>query len=123
MVPLIVQTVAERLDEPGAAFFRQSREGWLGCKLENASPPGPKRDEHMVKLKSGFDMIDAVLAENGNGPWVMDDTVSFADFVLASVLIMLKRMGPADVWEDVSKWHGGRWERSITNCDEWSQSE
>ncbi len=53
----------------------------------------------------------------------MGDTVSFADFVLASVVGMVRTVYGEDSaeWKELKSCHGGRWGRTIDNLKRYRQ--
>ncbi|KAJ3843367.1 hypothetical protein F5878DRAFT_706886 [Lentinula raphanica] len=94
-----------------------------GDYLINPLPPGPQREQAWLAVKEQFDFIDAIMAKNngdGDGIVVMGRDVSYADFVLCSVLLWIVRIAPPD-WARVRNWNGGRWERLWERCKPYMQ--
>ena len=94
------------LNPPSGKYFRETREARFGLKIEEFSPEGPKRDADLAKAKEGLAAVDAWLAKS-EGKFVLDDTISYADGVLAGWLTWIKITNV--IWKDVATWHNGRW--------------
>ncbi|KAF9536581.1 hypothetical protein CPC08DRAFT_613849, partial [Agrocybe pediades] len=64
------------------------------------------------KFKAGLGKIDSWYAKNDSkGPFLLGETISWADLVVASYTICLKISWGEDSeqWKDIASWHGGRW--------------
>ena len=94
--------------------FRRVREAKYGQKVEEFSPVGPKRDADVAKGKVGFDAIDGWLSKS-EGKFVLGDTVSYADGILAAWLVWIKITN--EIWKDVATWHNGRWATYLENME------
>jgi glutathione S-transferase len=102
-----------------AAYARlnAASQPYYGKKLEEVSPMGPERDSHWKKLKDRLDVIDGWLAKVESGQvYIAGDSLSFADIILASRLMWMKRVFGEDsqLWKDVSTWNEGRWDRILS---------
>ncbi|KAF8555991.1 hypothetical protein OG21DRAFT_1410007 [Imleria badia] len=102
------------LNPSSAEYFRRTREAKFGQKIEEFSPEGPKRDADIAKGKEGFDAIDGWLAKS-EGKFVLGDTISYADGVLAGWLTWIKITNA--IWKDVATWHNGRWATYLENVE------
>ncbi|KII86910.1 hypothetical protein PLICRDRAFT_43593 [Plicaturopsis crispa FD-325 SS-3] len=102
-------------------YFRRTREARFGMRLEDVSPPGSaRRAGHMKAMKEGLDMVNGWLEANGPVmPYIMGNTVSYADLTLASWLGWFKTNVPEE-WETVATWHGGRWVACIESLDNYA---
>ncbi|KAI9464244.1 hypothetical protein HD554DRAFT_1286084 [Boletus coccyginus] len=87
-------------------YFRETREARFGLKIEEFSPVGPKRDADLAKGKEGLAAVNAWLTKS-EGKFVLGDTISYADSVLAGWLGWIKITDV--IWKDVATWHSGRW--------------
>jgi glutathione S-transferase len=57
--------------------------------------------------------LDLNNGTNENGPFVMGDQISFADFTVAGMIFWLRRAEGGDMpqWKGMSEWQGRRWAR------------
>ncbi|KAF8526698.1 hypothetical protein JB92DRAFT_2783896 [Gautieria morchelliformis] len=120
--PLIVPHTLSILPERDKAYFRETRERWLGCKLEEISPPGSKRDTQWEKLKEELEALAGLhtdLSGDGEGKlFVLGDQVSRSDFVLIGYFIWMACVNP-DGWETIKTWSGGKWKRLWDASEVW----
>ncbi|KDQ33913.1 hypothetical protein PLEOSDRAFT_1061513 [Pleurotus ostreatus PC15] len=95
-------------------YFRRTREQMFGKKMEELTPVGDARVAEWGKYRDGLGKIDGWIKKSG-GPFVMGDTISFADVTIASFLVWLKIMFGEDSqeWKDIASWHDGRWDALI----------
>ncbi|KAG2138644.1 uncharacterized protein EDB93DRAFT_720964 [Suillus bovinus] len=112
IVKLIYVRVAEILNPVSAEFFRRTRSERLQLPWEEFSPEGPKRDKDWAYLEQGFNKGEALWVKSGR-EWVMGDTFSYADIIVASRLFWYKRVLKEDEWARISSWNGGRWARVL----------
>jgi glutathione S-transferase len=104
----IVYAVVGILRPRSEEYFTRTREASFGKKLEDVAPTGAAHDAAWKELEDGFGRVKGWI---GDGDFVMGDTVSFADFVIAGELQWcLKAWGEEDKkWKDLMAWHDGRW--------------
>jgi len=132
LVYLLSMPSLEILSVEDQKWYRCAREGWLGIKVEDISPPGEKRERHFKELQNGLEMIDSWYNAS-NGPLFMGGVVSYADITVCSWLMWAKRTMVAEEWTRITGWHSGRWgllmERlgqyevvQISHCDSTTQS-
>jgi glutathione S-transferase len=105
-----------RLNPPSEAYFRRTREASYGKTLEDIVPKGDAAVEQWGKFKEGLDKVDAWYAKSG-GPYLLGDTVSWADFSVAGYIVWMRIVWGEDSqeWKDISSWHGGRWKELLNN--------
>jgi glutathione S-transferase len=62
------------------------------------------------KVQAAFDTIDGWMSKSP-GPYVMGETVTFADFVIVGMLFTAEVSFGADSqeWKDIATWNNGRW--------------
>ncbi|KAH7890789.1 hypothetical protein F5I97DRAFT_1798953 [Phlebopus sp. FC_14] len=111
-----------QLNPPSEKYFRSTREAAYGMKIEEFSPEGAKREADWAKAKEGLTAVDRWLSKNGGGKYVMGDSVSYADGILAGWLIWIKitnEVGGAK-WKEFASWHEGRWETYITSLEDYA---
>lgn len=114
LFPLVVAAINAQLNPYSEEYFRRTREVFLGQRLEDLRPPGPQREQALEELRGQLDALSKHLDRNGEGKvFVMGDTVSFADFVLGGSLSCAKLMLPAEEWQAVESWNGGRWGKHV----------
>jgi glutathione S-transferase len=126
--PLILPAEVSKLDDPGAAYLRQTREKIFGMKLEELTPPGEKQDAAIEKMKHCLSSLNGMFNANGSyeersRDWVMGSVgPTFADFALGGILIWFKLMGDPEVWSIISAWNGGRWSRHLDQLEPWTDT-
>lgn len=102
------------LNPPSEKYFRVTREAKFGQKIEEFSPEGPKRNADLAKGKEGLAAVDGWLAKS-RGKFVLGDTVSYADGVLAGWLTWIKVTNVT--WKEIATWHNGRWATYLENLE------
>ncbi|KAI0351132.1 hypothetical protein OH77DRAFT_1430153 [Trametes cingulata] len=110
MIPATVHNLRPRSE----AFFRPDREASFGEKLEDISPPGPKREKYWSGVRKGFETMAQWLEADGTDKlFFTGDTIAFADITVAGVLTWVKYILGTDSeeWADMKTWCGGRWAR------------
>ena len=77
---------------------------------------GAERTELWAKFRDAMSKIDEYLAKTDTkGPFVMGDTISWADFVISGFLMFFKSIWDKDSeeWKDIASWNEGRWENLL----------
>ena len=123
MRPFIIPLVLPKLGtQRSEEYYRRAREATpFGRKLEEVVPVGAERAAEWAKFRDGMSKIDECLGKtDSKGPFVMGDTISWADFFLSGYLMYFKIVWGEDSeeWKDVASWNEGRWEnllRSLGN--------
>ena len=122
MRPFIIPLVLPKLGtQRSEEYYRRARELTFGQKLEEMVPVGAERAAQWAKFRDGMSKIDECLGKtDSKGPFVMGDTISWADFFLSGYLMYFKIVWGEDSeeWKDVASWNEGRWEnllRSLGN--------
>jgi len=110
------------LNPASGAFFRRTKEPLFGASLEDLSPVGPKRDSDWKEVKKCFDSVNGWLEKNGEKPYVMGDTITYADIVLVSFIKWIPTVMGRDgkEWEDLQTWHGGRWKSLVDSFEKYA---
>ncbi|KAG8220972.1 hypothetical protein J3R82DRAFT_2477 [Butyriboletus roseoflavus] len=115
ILPLQLAISCFILNPPSEKYFRATREAKFGQKIEAFSPEGPKRDADLAKGKEGLAQVDNWLAKS-DGKFVLGNTVSYADAVLAGWLTWIKVTKV--IWgNNVATWHNGRWATYLENLE------
>ncbi|KAL4242417.1 GST N-terminal domain-containing protein [Abortiporus biennis] len=114
LLPILVPLSYQRLPDRVQAHFHSTG--------QIAFPPlsGSQREQAWGAVKQQFDalatMMDQNAAGDGDGVVAMGHEVSYADFVLCSMLIWIEKVSPQDGWLRVRQWNGGRWARLHERC-------
>ncbi|KAJ4001469.1 hypothetical protein F5050DRAFT_1408491 [Lentinula boryana] len=143
MVPISHQQLSDRnqrhlRNNPSSLSAAYNPQGYSSS---NPLPLGPQREQAWLAVKEQFDFIDTIMAKNagdGDGIVVMGREVSYADFVLCSILLWIGQLllprleqllnplscvvhiAPQD-WARVQNWNGGRWARLWERCKPYMQ--
>lgn len=118
--PILVPAAHSHVSSRGQEFYRKLVEQFSEKKLEELSPPGPVRDGCWKQVKEWLDVVDGWLQkEDNNGPYVMGETMSFADIAVASVFTCARRLlgDSSEEWQELMRWNGGRWGRIIASFE------
>ncbi|EPQ61228.1 hypothetical protein GLOTRDRAFT_109364 [Gloeophyllum trabeum ATCC 11539] len=111
LFPIIPAAVAKLLNPPSAEYFVRTREAQFG-KLDEFCPPGPKREQQLKEAKAGLDIVEGWYQKAGKDTlYLMGDTPSWADLIVAAYMVGMKRMQGehSDEWKQISSWNSGRW--------------
>ena len=102
------------VDSESREYFHRSRTIMFGKDLKEMTPQGEAWDVAIKELEKGFNAIDQWILKSG-GPYVMGDTPSFADFVLAGFLKWTKASVGKDSkeWQLITSWNEGRWAKRL----------
>ncbi|KAI0473926.1 putative glutathione S-transferase [Xylariaceae sp. FL0804] len=96
--PIYVPQVVKRLlTEYNHPYWYRTREEWVGMPLEQFERE-QGGEQAFIKAEEPLRAVTSVLRDNGDGPFFMGKTVSFADFIWAGFLIFFRRIGD-DVFE------------------------
>lgn len=108
---LLLWTIFVCLNPPSAQFFRDDVEGMVGKKLEELVPDD-QLSENMTAFRGVLGRIDSLYAKNGgHGAYIMGEELSWADIVIASLLMCFRISAGEDSqkWREIISWHDGRW--------------
>jgi len=122
IIGFLVPLVCSRLNPVSAKFFRETRESVAGVPYEALAFKEEEADEKWVKVHEAFGKVDAWYQKSGGQhPFLLGDTVSWADVVVASYLRQFKYVFGEDSqkWNDVMRWHDGRWKRLLEHLDKY----
>jgi len=114
LLPILVPLSYQRLPERVQAHFRSI--GAMGYSQLSSS----QREEAWRAVREQFDNLASMLEKNasadGDGVVAMGHDLSYADFVLCSMLIWIEKVSPQDGWPRVRQWNGARWARLYERC-------
>ncbi|KAF8208743.1 hypothetical protein K438DRAFT_1666926 [Mycena galopus ATCC 62051] len=117
LVHYVIPAVAKILRPKSEEYFVRTREESFGKKLSDVTPTGEAHETAWKKVEEGFGKVDRWLNEpmNQGKPFVLGDTISFADLMIAGELQWcMKAFGEeSDLWKDMITWHGGRWAKLL----------
>ncbi|KAF8965878.1 hypothetical protein BDZ97DRAFT_738541 [Flammula alnicola] len=112
MWQFIVPAAFPRLNEASKEFYRRTRENSFGKKLEDIAPTGDDAVKEWAKVEEGFGKAAVWYSKNGGkGPFLMGETLSWADLVVGAYLAWFRIIWGEESreWRDIVSWHGGRW--------------
>jgi glutathione S-transferase len=106
---------AEILSPDSAKFFMEAR-----CK--NFKLPWDeftsevRRDAEWELLEKAYNTIYEWYQKT-SGKWIMGDTFSYADIIVACSLLWYKRVLRKDEWARISSWNEGKWVQLLTDVE------
>lgn len=108
---LLTWNIFAKLNPASIGYYREVREKALGVKMEELVP-----DDQLVaeldRLKAILGKIDELYAKNGGkGPYIMGDVPSWADILVASVVVVFRVSygDGSEIWKKIVSWNEGRW--------------
>ncbi|KAL4264205.1 GST N-terminal domain-containing protein [Pleurotus pulmonarius] len=120
ILPLVIAYIPAGLNPAAEAHWRSGREGQLGKRIEELEPKGEARVAALQKLQASLGEVDGWISKNGGGKFITGDEMTFVDIslggALCAVRVALGDQGAA-LWEEISGWHGGRWEKLRKACE------
>ncbi|KAG9086689.1 hypothetical protein FS749_003449 [Ceratobasidium sp. UAMH 11750] len=114
LMPIIVPGLARPgfLDDRGHEYFCRTREAWFGDLTEYAKSGAEKWGDILKKWDDFGTKFDLNKGCKEDGPFVMGDQMSFADFALGGIILWLRRAGEdTPRWKEIAARQGGRWAR------------
>ncbi|KAF5342899.1 hypothetical protein D9758_015416 [Tetrapyrgos nigripes] len=117
--PFVMPAAGKLLNPPSEAYYRAMREETYGVKMEEITPKGEARVVEWKKFEDALTNVDKYI---GEGRFMMGDTISFADFLIAALLMWGKvSFGTSsDEWKDMSRWNNGRWANLLQALEEYA---
>ncbi|KAG1727798.1 hypothetical protein EDB19DRAFT_1914033 [Suillus lakei] len=79
-------------------------------------PWDARRDEGWELLENGYSTAYEWY-QKSDGKWIMGDTFSYADIIVACWLLMYKRLLKEDEWARISSWNGGKWAQVLADVE------
>ncbi|KAF8990472.1 hypothetical protein BDQ17DRAFT_1402009 [Cyathus striatus] len=114
--PFILPKIAAVLSPRSEEYYTRTRTIWFGKNLQDIVPQGGEREQEWGKFQKNLSKASEWFENNGGkGPYLMGDTISFADFVLAGYLLYLKiSWGEESTeWKDIKSWDNGQWDNFV----------
>lgn len=92
--------------------------------MEDVIPRGEAGVKAWKQLEDNLTVVAGWLKANDGetGPFVMKNTISFADCVVAAYTYWIKLVFGEDSkeWNDVKSWNEGRWEKALEAMKDYS---
>lgn len=113
---VVILATWKNLNPVSAEYFRRTREIIFSKALEDFVPAGEEGEKRWKEVEEGYDKIASWFSASENdGPYVLGDTVSYADIELASRTIWAKIVLGEDSegWARIKQWNGGRWAQHL----------
>ncbi|KAF5349931.1 hypothetical protein D9756_009289 [Leucocoprinus leucothites] len=124
LYPLLLPKITENVLNPISAEYYAYHRRDFADPLSELYPKGKEAlAAQWKKVEESFNTIDTWLSKNTKpGDFVMGDTVTFCDFVIAGILdaIRVAFGEESEEWERVMGWSGGRWKRFMGNLKEYA---
>ncbi|TFY71088.1 hypothetical protein EVG20_g1915 [Dentipellis fragilis] len=109
------------LSPESSVYWREKVGAAFGKKLEDLLPDDHAKEERWNQALQGLSILDKWANQNESGPFIMGESPSFADVVLAAHLIWLETLagGDSKEWKSVMEADGGRWARLNDEFRKW----
>ncbi|KAG1882748.1 hypothetical protein F4604DRAFT_1921348 [Suillus subluteus] len=108
--PMFLRTL-EILRPASAKFFTGARSGDVPL------PWDPNCDAEWELLEKGYNTAYEWYQKT-DGKWIMGDTFSYADIIVACWLLAFKRvLKEDDKWASISSWNGGKWAKVLADVE------
>ncbi|KAG1742239.1 uncharacterized protein EDB91DRAFT_302737 [Suillus paluster] len=119
VMKFLVARCAEVLSPASAEFFIRVRSADFPPEMprDELSPEGPKRDADWELLEKMFNTAAYEWYQKSDGKWIMGETFSYADIIVACFLLMWKRVLKDDEWARISSWNGGKWAQVLADVE------
>lgn len=115
---IILPLTPNVLDEGSVEYYVTTREARFGKSLAQIAPVGLERQGIFKRLEDEHGHLATFI---GKEAFLGGHRPLFADFVLMGYLLWMHAILPAEEWQLVAGWHGGRWEKLRIRGGEWSQ--
>ncbi|KJA20278.1 hypothetical protein HYPSUDRAFT_167279 [Hypholoma sublateritium FD-334 SS-4] len=124
VIRFIVYDVYQIVNPASKEFIRRTREPIFGKPLEEIPPKGDDAVAQWAKVEAEWGTIDSWYKKSG-GPYILGNTVSWADFVTACWIISARAAWGQDSpkWKDFTSWHGGRWGKLLGDLEGYQKIE
>ena len=106
---------AEVMSPDSAEFLKNARSKDFKLPWDEIVSEGSKRqmEEHLEK---GHNTLYEWY-QKSNGKWIMGDTFSYADIIVASYLLWYKRVMKEDEWAWIGSLNGGKWVQVLEDME------
>ncbi|KAH7930777.1 hypothetical protein BV22DRAFT_1101502 [Leucogyrophana mollusca] len=111
--PMIIARTEEHLNSRGAEYFARTKPVAYGKQWEDL---GSTRNEDWAQIKAGLDAVNGWYGKC-DGKWLMGETFSYADIIVATRILWYKRVLDKEEWKELSTWNEGRWARLLADAE------
>ncbi|KIJ64662.1 hypothetical protein HYDPIDRAFT_89954 [Hydnomerulius pinastri MD-312] len=105
------------IPETSKEYFTRKRLTTHGKQTWEELSPSDKRPGQWASFKRGMDAIDGWYQQS-NGRWIMGDTFSYADMVIASRLVWFNVIFDEVQKEELNSWNDGRWAKLLADVNQ-----
>jgi len=119
----LIPLTPSQLSRRSADYFRKTREASSGKKLEDVLPKGDQVAQDWKNIEAQFDKMNKWFsATDEKGPFMLGDTISWADINMASFLKWIKFIlgEESQEWKLIASWNEGRWENLVKAFEKYS---
>ncbi|KAH8103132.1 hypothetical protein BXZ70DRAFT_774357 [Cristinia sonorae] len=128
--PINIHAIVLLLNDRSAEYFRRTREGYFGAKLEDIAPPGSEKfikswqeiEAGLAKIAKWYDAAAAVVEGKGEGQVFLEGgkEPGFPEFYLASRLLWARvTLGEtSEGWMKIKNLDSGRWGRFMDHIEQ-----
>lgn len=117
MFHTVALPTANSFSPAGSEYFRATRTSNFGEAFKiPESRPADEVAQFWKALEGGFDLVSTWWdTGNSNGPFIMGDSLTYGDTVIAGLLYWAKVVLGEDSegWKKFTVWNGGRWARLL----------
>jgi len=115
-VKFVIGRSAEVLSPDSAKFFMDVRSKEFKLPWDEFLSEGPKLEAEWQLLENVYNTVYEWY-QKSNGKWIMGDTFSYADIIIACWLLGFKRVLTEDEWARISSWNGGKWAQVLADVE------
>ncbi|KAJ3517323.1 hypothetical protein NLJ89_g584 [Agrocybe chaxingu] len=118
----ILPAVCTILNPRSEEYFRRTREATFGKTLEELVPKEEVAVAEWAKYQNALTEVGKWYEKNGGkGPYLLGDTLSWGDLVVAGYTVWLRIIWGEDSsqWRDIESWNEGRWKVLIDSLREY----
>ncbi|KAF9473710.1 hypothetical protein BDN70DRAFT_997519 [Pholiota conissans] len=122
MVPLLIPNICRNIMTPTSLpVYQPYMEKLLGMKMADFDAKSEVAVEKWRKYKENLEVV-ARWYRKTDGPFLMGDTISWADFVVVSIMMMFRAVWGEDSqeWKDVVSWNEGVWGNLVEELDRYT---
>jgi glutathione S-transferase len=103
------------INEASRPYFRETKERYLGKKMEEMCPGGELRTTLEIAKMRSEEFLKSFPSDAG--PYLYGENVTYLDFVVASIFLWLKSVAEEELWPECKQWSHGRWKQLLKNFE------
>ncbi|KAH7907798.1 hypothetical protein BJ138DRAFT_1013958 [Hygrophoropsis aurantiaca] len=116
-IKLIMRRTTDILNPRSKDYFIRARTKMFRlARWEDLAPDGERRDTDWANLKKGLETVNGWY-EKSDGQWIMGNTFSYADIIVACRIFWYKNVLTDEEWRELSSWNDGRWARLVEEAE------